>query len=737
MITIQNLFKRQASQPGLGTVSGVLIPNILQMIGVILFMRLGWITGHIGLPVMITIITFSSTILLVTGLSMTSIITNMRIEGGGSYYIISRSLGIELGTALGILLAVSQMTSIALCVSGFSLTLMPWLPDVPVVVIELMTVTVLTILSYVSTNLVVKTQLIIFLVIAFSVYTVFSGSPSNIPADFAPIPTLETLTFWAAFSMFFPATTGIEAGMSVSGELRNPNRSLPIGTIGSIIIAYLLYSSLAFFLSTNVSKELLISYPMIATNLAKVGFFVILGIWGATLSSALGGIIGAPRTIQAIAKDGMIPKFLAKGVGKSELPRSAILIVFLSSTVLTAFTNINQLIPFQAMICLMTYALVNFVAFFETAIQNPSWRPSFKTPWIVSLGGTLVCIISMFMFNPGASFIVLILLCLLTGWAGKRQIKGNWDDIRYSLFSLLASFSAKQLIRLKKNPKSWRPHLLTFMSPSLEEEHLAYFAHSLNQSRGFLTFGITPATPEEVEPLKEQMKKFLTAHDITGFYQVNQDPHTLGGMKSMVETYGLGPLRPNTILLPADFLDQDPELFAQLLISSFHHEKNVLLLNPSYSDLTLFKQVTKEEKRIHLWWGGQYHGNFQLSLALSHQLQHSKIWENAALHIHTLVPNEATCGNARKKFEEYGSKLRLRNLHFTPIIKDQSDFFSTLRECPHNDGLSFLGLRPPHSEESPQDYAVYLKDLIQQTKQVHNLIFALAGENMDFKKLFQ
>ena len=172
---LQRITFKRSKEVGLGAISGVFLPNILQMVGVILFMRLSWILGHIGIWKMGIIITLSSTLLLITSLSITSIVTNMKMEGGGTYYIISRSLGIEFGSAIGILLCISQITSIALCSSGFALSVHEFLPQIPLKILELGTIFFLLLLSYFSTNAAIKAQLLIFLVLGVSIGSVFLG----------------------------------------------------------------------------------------------------------------------------------------------------------------------------------------------------------------------------------------------------------------------------------------------------------------------------------------------------------------------------------------------------------------------------------------------------------------------------------------------------------------------------------------------------------------------------------
>ncbi len=728
----RTLFKKN-KEAGLGVITGVFLPNILQMIGVILFMRLSWILGHIGIWKMGAIITLSSTLLLITSLSITSIVTNMKIGGGGTYYIISRSLGIEFGSAIGILLCISQITSIALCSSGFALSFHEVLPQIPLKFLEFGTLVFLLLISYFSTNAAVKAQLLIFMILGVSVASVFLGGGHYIPDSIQPISSEPSLSFWLGFAMFFPATTGIEAGMSLSGDLRKPSRALPIGTIASVIVAYLLYLSMAIFFSKNVSPELLRSHPLIIQHLSKYGFLVVLGIWGATLSSALGGIMGAPRILQTVAADKVLPKFLAKGYGPTNQPRAATLIVFVLASFLTLCTDINQIIPILTMACLISYGLQNFLAFFEELIQNPSWRPSFKTPWPISLIGTCGCFIAMLMINPGFSFLVIGIVVLICMWSSRKKVAGNWDDLRYSLFSFLAHKAIEKLNSLGANPKSWRPHILAILNPENSQDDFINFANDINQKKGFLTFcssiDIADPSKSSLSNLEKILRKKINQpHGFVHPYSFNDPVYEL---HHIVRNYGLGPLKPNTILLSYHQICSQNTEIGKLLLETYRQSKNTIILKTS--------GTTKEEKpikQINLWWGGREKGNFELSLALSRIMQTGSGWHRSKINLKVIVKDEKEKEAAFKQFLKYKERIRIHNLEFFPIIDPEGRFFLNLLKHSQDADITYVGLRRPELLESSSDYSMYCNNIFEKTKEVNNIAFILTGEQMKFEKIF-
>ncbi len=712
--------RSEGNPQGLGTFSGVYLPSVLQMLGVILFMRLGWITGHIGISQMTFIILMASSILFLTGLSMTSIVTNMKVGSGGSYYIISRSLGMEFGSAIGILLTIAQLTTIAVCVSGFAISLQELIPGTSLPFLEGCALLGLGIVAMLPVDFALKTQGVIFCIVMTAIISVFLGDSARIPETIAPLSSLETVSFWAAFALFFPATTGIESGMAMSGDLKSPSRSLAIGTLGAVITAYLVYASLAVFLFREIPRDLLRSHPMIIYYASKVPLLFILGVWGATLSSALGSLITSPRTLQSLAKDKILPSFLAKK------RYAAGIIIICLATAMTLFTDMNLLLPILSMVCLMTYGLLNFVAFFETLLKNPSWRPLFKTPLLASFAGTVACVVSMFMINAGWSFLVLIAVGTLCFWTAKRNLKGNWDDIRYSIFSFFASTATNKLIHIKKNPRSWRPNILAIVDPELHHQGVIHFAHALNQSKGFLTYGTTLPDPDKIAITQTTFEKYFRKRDIPCFFHINAHNQSILGTHNIVQNYGLGPLQPNTIILEPPKANK--ESFCDLIRASYELQKNIIILRGN--DL-------EKGSQIDLWWGGHVHANFELSLALSHILQSGKLWEDAAIVIKTLVKNEAAQVHMSKLFEKYHAALRFKNLSFKSYIDETTDFHAHIAHHSTEADLTFLGLRAPLLHESLEAYTSYYETLIEKTAEIPNVAYTLAGEKLNFQGIFE
>ncbi|MCP5469900.1 MAG: amino acid permease [Chlamydiales bacterium] len=725
-----------------GTLKGVFLPNILQMIGVILFLRLGWILGQVGIFETTVIITLSSFLLFVTGLSLTAIATNMKIGAGGSYYIISRSLGLEFGSSIGILLCISQTTSVALCVSGFAVSLQEFLPHLSITYLEIGTICFLTFISYVSTNLALQTQIFIFCALAVSLGAIFLGDASNIPSTLLPADSIPHMPFWLAFAMFFPAATGIEAGLSMSGDLQKPSRSIPLGTIGAIVVAYILYINFAIFLHRNVSPAILVAHPFIVYNVTKYGFLVVIGIWAATLSSALGGVLGAPRILQAVASDGILPRFLGKGFGKTNQPRIATLAIFIFALTLTVLTDINHLIPILTMVCLVTYGLLNFVAFFESFIQNPSWRPSFQVPWALSLVGSVGCFMTMFMVNSGATFIVLAAVIGICVWVSMRQLKGNWADIRFSLFSFLVNMATHRLALAADNTRNWRPNILAFLDTKMVgKRDLIAFTNALSQNKGFLTYALCLPKKDMCSKLelsyKSSLQEYLENSQVPAFCHSTYCESFIKGLREVTFNYGIGPLTPNTVVL---FFKE--ELFEYEDIVSYIYEahiqqKNVIFLkfDSEISSSFLEPMKGKGQKVIHLWWEGKVVNNFKLCLALSHIFQSSAVMHNANIFVNAIVHSEEERQTMEKEWEKYKKQLRMRNLNLNLLSEGEGDILERVEEESQKADLTFLGIKHPKKDEL-EEYGVYLRELFEKTKECQNLALVLSADKINYGRIF-
>ncbi len=300
-----------------GAFAGVFTPSILTILGVIMYLRMGWVVGNAGLFGSIVIIVIAHVISVSTGLSVSSISTDKKVGPGGIYYILSRSMGIPIGGAIGIALYVGTALSISLYLIGFAESFNEYLGfDTAINGLRItgsIALLSLVAIALISTSVALKTQFLILIAIIISLLSIFIGNSDYIPETTTLLTETTSIPMEVLFAVFFPAVTGFTAGIAMSGDLENPKQAIPKGTIAAIGVGFVVYLILAVFLYYSIGSETLKSDYNI---LLKVAFFapaVVAGIWGATLSSALGGILGGPRILQAMSVDKITPKFFGKG----------------------------------------------------------------------------------------------------------------------------------------------------------------------------------------------------------------------------------------------------------------------------------------------------------------------------------------------------------------------------------------------------------------------------------------
>jgi len=723
-----------------GTFFGVYLPNILNVIGVIFFLRLGVILGHIGLTSTLIVIALSFCVTTITGLSLSATATNGKVGDGGTYFMVSRCFGFEIGSAIGLFLYLSQGVSAAFCVLGFAESLAPLLPAVPAPIIGLVTLTVLSAISYFSTDLVMKTQLVIFVLLIASGLSLAFGHPVALP-ETMPTLSLSPLGFWGAFALFFPAATGIEAGASMSGTLKNPSRSLPLGTMLTLLTAIGLYIATPIFLSRMVPMSLLASNPMIMLQVAKVAPLIYIGIWGATLSSVLSGLLSAPRTLQALAKDRVMPEFIGTEFGENKEPKIAIVITFVLIFCAIYFADLDKLGPLLSMFMLIAYGMLNLASGFEELLGSPSWRPTFRVPWLVSMIGGGLCLFAMFMINAGASFMAIGLVILLCSVMKKRKLDVHWDDIRQGLFTFLARFAIYRLAHMPQVMRSWRPNFLLFTeSPSrLPSSQLFNFAKSITQGRGFLTIASVLSSEmiseERLVSITRLINDSLFHQSADALVSLSRAKDPAAGMKKMISSYGIGSLVPDSIILEAVDKERFSRHYVEAINAAREQDHNVIIFSEKPVDPDTFTQK-KKVKHIDIWWDERSRKNSELMVLLAYMLTRSPSWRQTKICIKSLANDEAAKSQRLEYFKEFLSSGRFQ-IETEVYVNSTGDMLSMVPSFSNPDALVMLGMRAPEPEETISSYCENeYSALLEATRNFPMTAFAVSAKSVSFDKIF-
>jgi amino acid transporter len=346
---------------------------------------------------------------------------------------------------------------------GFADSLSIAFPDLNNKAIGIGVTILIGLLAMFSTQAAIRAQYIIMGAIALSLVSLIFGQPlENTTVEMWGMPSSRSAGFWAVFAVFFPAVTGIMAGVNMSGDLKNPAHSIPKGTFLAVGTGYLIYMILPIILASRADAATLAADPLIMTQISFWGDAILLGVWGATLSSAVGSMMGAPRVLQALTNDQVLPRslrWLSKGVGPEKIPRAGTLVTMGIALVAVFFGNLDIIAPILSMFFLTTYGVLNITAGVERFLKNPSFRPSFRVHWTFSLLGAVGCIAVMFLINPLATLIAIFFVVLIYVWLTRQGLKTTWGDVRRGLW---LAITRSALLRLDgtPRPKSWRPHIL-------------------------------------------------------------------------------------------------------------------------------------------------------------------------------------------------------------------------------------------------------------------------------------
>ncbi len=432
-------------QERFGTFTGVFVPTFLTIIGIILFLRLGWVVGQVGLGGILVVMALAHAISVSTGLALSSIATNMAVRTGGTYYMISRTLGLEIGGAIGIPLYLSQAISVAFYTIGFADSFVQVYPGIDTRILATMVILVFCLLSYWGADIAFKVQFLIMGALVLALASFFCGGWGTIASPELLPPENATVNFWTAFAIFFPAVTGITVGVSMSGDLKDPIKSIPRGTMSAIGIAAVIYVAAAVWLSTHANSTELISDTFIIKKIARWPELIVLGVWSATLSSALGSVLAAPRTLEAISIDGVLPSFVSARLGSRTEPRLAILLTSGIAVSVVWMGDLDSVATVITMFFLNTYGMINLTAGLEIMVGNPSFRPAFKVPWIICLLGAVGCYGTMFLISAPTTVFSIVVSYGIYVVLERRSLHQEWGDVRNGMWFGLCRFALSRL----------------------------------------------------------------------------------------------------------------------------------------------------------------------------------------------------------------------------------------------------------------------------------------------------
>ncbi|MFK7802226.1 MAG: amino acid permease [Anaerolineae bacterium] len=731
----KNLLNTAKSTAGFGTFAGVFTPNVLTILGLILFLKIGFVTAHTGMWHALIIVLIANGISLLTGLSLSAIATSMDVKAGGNYYLLSRSLGLEAGGAIGIPLYLSQAISVAFYIIGFteSAQTIAWFQQFDPRLISSVIAIVFIGIAWIGADFAIKIQFGILAVLVAALVSFFAGGWTTISEPILSPAYTDEITFWVAFAIFFPAVTGITVGTSMSGDLKDPDKSIPSGTIWSILVTAVIYVGVVIWFSFHApDRNELITNSMAIQSISIFPPLIIAGVWASTLSSALGSIVAAPRSLQAIGKDEIVPSWMASNLGHASEPRMAILLTGAIALVVIMLGDLNAVAPIISMFFLNTYGITNLAAGIEKLVENPSYRPRFNIPWYWSLIGAIGCYATMFLINWIATILAIVISIGLYLYIQRQQVNRTWGDVRTGIWLAFARYALLKLETKTVASKNWRPNLMVFSGQPAKRLPLAQAANWLSRGKGIITFFQIIVQDidngrEDAQGMRQTalslIKKFIQENGLQAFAEAEVVPDFQEGVLTIAQAHGIGGLQSNTILMGWSGMPDGRAQQISLARNLHHIDKSVIFLH--YDSERGFG----ERKSINIWWRSRG-SNADLMLLLGHIIRQHSSWGQAKIRLLRVVSSQDLAAETLIHEEAMLKQVRVVAEPIVIVNEGMTRPISELiAEHSQTADLTILGMNLP-KEEDVTPYSEGLNTLVQSVGTVLIVGSAIESSNL-------
>jgi amino acid transporter len=637
----------------LGTFAGVFTPSVLTILGIILFLRLGYVVGNAGLSRALIIIALANAISVLTSISLSAVATNLKVKGGGDYYLISRTLGVEFGGSIGLVLFLAQSVSIAFYCIGFAEAVSVFVQDPTALTTRLIAfgaVSFLFILAWLGADWATKFQFVVMALLVAALTSFFWGGfihwdSALLSANW--VNGENTVPFWILFAIFFPAVTGFTQGVSMSGDLADPGKSLPMGTFLAVGISIIVYFASALVFSAVLpNAELAANYGAMK-SVSRFGFLIDAGVVAATLSSAMASFLGAPRILQSLSADRVF-SFLnpfAKGYGPSNNPRRGVLLSAAIAVAVIALGQLNLVARVVSMFFLISYGLLNYATFFEARVASPSFRPRFK--WFsphLSLAGFLICAGVMLAIDARSGAAAIAVLIAIHQYLKRTAGPARWADSAraYHLQQVRTHLFAAN--KTPAHDRDWRPRLLIFDHGTKKREQLLFFSSWIEGGTGIavalqILEGQGAVARKQRNDMQKELAGFITEKELPIFPLTLCAPEFSEALGVVVQGTGYGPISPNTAVLnwfskPGDTIPSSNRYhFVQQLRTMFRFGLNIVVLRSEPETWDRLRNVLAEERHIDVWW--QNDATSRLMLLFAYLMTRTKPWSSAFIRVLT------------------------------------------------------------------------------------------------------
>ncbi len=698
---------------GFGT-APVFFTAISTILGAILFLRFGFAVGTLGFFGVLLIIVLGHLVTLPTAMAISEIATNQRVEGGGEYFIISRSFGLNIGATIGIALYLSQAISVAFYVIAFTEAFTPvfgWIKevynlDLPRQVVSIPSMILLSILIIKKgADLGVKTLYFVVAILFISLLMFFlgntdysmSGGSSLFERSFR-----NTESFFIVFAIVFPAFTGMTAGVGLSGDLAEPKKSIPLGTLAATVGGMLVYVLIIWKLSGAASPEDLISNQLIMSDIALFGFIIVpLGLAASTISSAIGSILVAPRTLQAIGLDKSFPimplnRFFAKGKGEMNEPFNSTLVTCVIALIFVALGDVNAVAEVISMFFMVTYGSICLISFLHHFGSSPSYRPTFKSKWYFSLIGFLLCIYLMFKMNtPYALASIVIMVLIYIGISHYHKKRSGLESLFQGAIFQLSRRIQVYMQKSRKISSTWRPSAICVSRDSFERDKAFELLKWISYKHGFGTYihlldgYYSKVTNNEARQVLEDLIKRSSRGKGNMFVDTIISPSYTSAIAQLVQLPSPSGMENNMIIF--EFDKNSSENISEIV-------DNIALTKAGDFDVCVFGSSSRTvnfDNGIHIWIRDLDDHNANLMILISYIILGHPDWIKGHIKIFNLCSEDKVI-ETREKMRELvlSGRLPITEKNIQILFKDESKSFkSMVNEYSREAGLTIIGFK--------------------------------------------
>jgi amino acid transporter len=643
----------------------VFFTAISTILGAILFLRFGYSVGSVGLTGTLIIVIIGHAVTIPTAMALSEIATNIKVEGGGAYYIVSRSFGLVIGSTIGIALYLSQAISVAFYIIAFTeafkplfdwlftnYTFVPWADWILHQSQTLAIPTLLILTAIVLTKgakLGIQTLYWVVAILTIALIAFFAGKPVEVTAA-TVLPPIPEVSIFTVFAIIFPAFTGIIAGVGLSGDLKDPGRSIPLGTLAATIFGMIIYVLVAFKFANSAPSELLAdTNQLVMADIAIQGWWLIpLGLAAATISSAIGSILVAPRTLQAMAKDNVFPMpgmshWLAEGKGQSDEPFNAYVVTVIIALFFVLLGKLDAVAEIISMFFMMTYGSLCSISFLQHFAADPSYRPRFKSKWYISLFGAIACFGLMFFMNSGYAFASIFFMIAL--YFGLDYFSSDKKSIAVIFQGVMFQISRKIQVFLQKSDKesnkSWRPSAV-FLSPNTFHKLDAFnLTRWISYKYGFGTYihhidgYLSKQANQDAQLMKNRMIKMAQATKSEVYIDTLINKTLKGSISQVVQLPSISGTENNLLIF--DHSRNNPSEIQTIV-------ENFKLIQAANFDIGILSTSDRNfglMKEIHVYITSSDYENANLMILLAYVISAHPDWKNGVIKVFYVFPKHS------------------------------------------------------------------------------------------------